>query len=98
MRQDKKSTLLVEIGVEELPARFVPRAMEQLERVCETGLEKARLAFAGVKILATPRRLAILVNELAEAQRPDTHIFLGPPKTVAPSGVVDVPTALQATM
>jgi glycyl-tRNA synthetase beta chain len=85
-KTERSGDLLVEIGVEELPARFVPGAMDQLKSVCEEGLRKAKLASKEVRVLATPRRLAVLVDGLAGAQWADTQVFLGPPRRVAVDG------------
>ncbi|MFM2475626.1 glycine--tRNA ligase subunit beta [Celerinatantimonas sp. MCCC 1A17872] len=64
------NNLLVEIGTEELP----PKALRQLAQAfadnVEKALSEADLAFGQIKWYGAPRRLAILVSELAE-QAPD---------------------------
>jgi glycyl-tRNA synthetase beta chain len=74
---------LVEIGTEELP----PKALRKLERAFAENLEQqvsaARLNYAGIQSFATPRRLAVLISELAE-QQPDQHVERrGPPVKIA---------------
>lgn len=59
---------LLEIGMEEMPAKFAPGAMAQLEEQARKKLEELRLPFAGLKVYVTPRRLALHVTELAEKQ------------------------------
>ncbi|GAB6173353.1 glycine--tRNA ligase subunit beta [Paradesulfitobacterium aromaticivorans] len=59
---------LLEIGMEEIPAKFIPGAVAQLEDQTRRKLEDMRLGFSGVKIYATPRRLAVLIQELASRQ------------------------------
>ncbi|WP_206812050.1 glycine--tRNA ligase subunit beta [Paradesulfitobacterium ferrireducens] len=60
---------LLEIGTEEIPAKFIPGAMAQLEELAHKRLQEMRLDFAEVNSYATPRRLALLVKELAEKQK-----------------------------
>ncbi len=59
---------LLELGTEEIPAKFSPGAMTQLEEQARKRLAELRLPFAEVKIFATPRRLALLVMGLEEMQ------------------------------
>lgn len=74
---------LLEVGSEEIPARFVPEAMAELERRLTEGLAAARLQAAGVRVMATPRRMALLIEAL-EVRQPDQLTELkGPPLSVA---------------
>ena len=59
---------LLEVGTEEIPAKFSPGAMTQLEEQARKRLVELRLPFTTVKIYATPRRLALLVMGLEEKQ------------------------------
>ena len=61
--------LLFEIGTEELPARFMPGALRDLAASAARALQEAGLAYASVKTLGTPRRLALLVDGLRWARR-----------------------------
>jgi glycyl-tRNA synthetase beta chain len=65
--------LFLEIGTEEIPAGFIPRAMAEMEAIITRELTAARLSFGEVKTLATPRRLALLVNAIPAIQ-PDAEI------------------------
>src|SRR5438067_824816 len=60
--------LMFEIGVEELPAGYVPPALEQLARGVREGLEVSRLGFGGARTFGTPRRLTVLVHRVEERQ------------------------------
>lgn len=62
-------TLLLEIGTEELPARFMEDALRSLRENAGEELRLARLPHGEIRTLGTPRRLALLVNELAERQQ-----------------------------
>uniref|UniRef100_A0A832I2J2 Glycine--tRNA ligase beta subunit n=1 Tax=Eiseniibacteriota bacterium TaxID=2212470 RepID=A0A832I2J2_UNCEI len=60
--------LLFEIGVEELPAGYVPPALEQLERGAAAMLAELRLSHGAIRATGTPRRLVLLVADVAERQ------------------------------
>jgi len=76
-------SLLLEIGCEELPAGFIAPALRQLESLAKESLAGARLRFASTRALGTPRRLALLVEGLAESQEPETRELTGPAVRVA---------------
>lgn len=75
--------LLLEIGVEELPATFVAGAVDALPGLLEARLRELRLSHGAVRALGTPRRLALLVSGLADAQPDLDEEVLGPPARVA---------------
>jgi glycyl-tRNA synthetase beta chain len=75
--------VLLEIGCEELPASFVGPALEELEAGARAGLADARLGFDSLRVLGTPRRLALLVTGLAERQEDRIREVLGPAVRVA---------------
>ncbi len=71
--------LLLEIGCEEIPSRFIPRAMKQLEEEAAALLNENRLGHGLIETWATPRRLVILVSDL-EMKQPDlVEKVKGPP-------------------
>ena len=63
-----KRTLLLEIGTEEIPAHAMPNILSQLNTLAEKSLTEARIDFGAVKTLGTPRRLALLVSDVAATQ------------------------------
>ncbi len=71
--------LLFEIGAEEIPAGFVPSALEQLQRELARALDDARLVHGEVKALGTPRRLAVWARDVAAKQADARTEALGPP-------------------
>lgn len=79
MRHD----LLLEIGTEEIPAAFFPRCLDDLAARIREGLKEARLEHGEIRTLGTPRRLAVLVHDLASAQEDRTVEEIGPPVRVA---------------
>ncbi len=70
--------LLFEIGTEEIPARFIDKAGDDLLAAGRKALEDARMSFSGIKIYATPRRLALYVEGLSEYQEDKDHMVKGP--------------------
>lgn len=77
------SKYLLEIGTEELPYRFIPSAIEQLKSGFEKFFESNKIEYKSVEVLATPRRLALLVDGLAPSQPDEEKILKGPIKKVA---------------
>jgi glycyl-tRNA synthetase beta chain len=75
--------LLFEIGVEELPAGYVPPALAQLESGVREGLDALRLPFGGVLTYATPRRLTVLVHRVGPRQSDLDEEAMGPAARVA---------------
>ncbi len=77
--------LFLEIGVEELPASYVPPAVEDLRAALERQLGEARLSFdvGTVRTYATPRRIAIFCSGVAESQETRVRAVKGPPAKVA---------------
>ena len=65
--------LFLEIGCEEIPAGFIPRATAAMEAIITKELAVARLTFSEIKTLATPRRLVLVVKGLPALQ-PDAEI------------------------
>ena len=70
--------LLFEIGTEELPAGAVEPGVDQLRTLVLSGLEQARLAHGAARTFATPRRLALLVEGVADRSPDATRQALGP--------------------
>ncbi len=74
---------LFEIGGEELPPKSLLTLATALRDSVADGLAKAGLVHAGVDFYAAPRRLAVIVKQLA-AQQPDRVISVdGPPVKAA---------------
>jgi glycyl-tRNA synthetase beta chain len=75
--------VLLEVGCEELPASFLTPALADLERLALEGLAEARLSHAGIRAIGTPRRLALLVEGVAERQEDRVREVTGPAVKVA---------------
>lgn len=74
---------LLEIGTEELPYRFIPSAMEQLKEGFAKFFLENNVEYGNIKVLATPRRLAVLIDGLSQKQPDEEKIIKGPIKHVA---------------
>jgi glycyl-tRNA synthetase beta chain len=73
----------LEIGTEEIPAGFLPKAMADMEALIGKELKSARLTFGGIQTLATPRRLAICVKGIPALQPDAETTAMGPAKNIA---------------
>jgi glycyl-tRNA synthetase beta chain len=63
-----KDDFLVEIHTEELPPKALLKLAEAFCQQLKDRLQKSDLAFEDIKFFATPRRLAVLVKDLASGQ------------------------------
>ena len=75
--------LLLEIGTEEIPAHFMPGILQQLKEKAENKFKQLHIDTNGIKTLGTPRRLALLVNDLAEKQADISTEHKGPSVKIA---------------
>lgn len=78
-----KKDFLLEILVQELPYKFIPSAIEQLKSSFEKLFKENGLDFDKINVYATPRRLAVLVHDLALFQETITKEVKGPILTIA---------------
>ena len=77
------SKYLLEVGVEELPYKFIPMAISQLKQGFENFLNDNNVFFSNIKVMATPRRLAVIVDGLASSQPDVEKTVKGPIAKVA---------------
>lgn len=75
--------LLLEIGLEEIPAHIVTPSQEQLAERVQAFLQENRLSFGEVETFSTPRRLAVLIHSLVEKQNDEKKVVKGPAKHIA---------------
>ena len=71
--------VILEIGTEEIPSRFLPAALESLKKLALDALSANRLGFKDVQTYATPRRLVLSVRDLDETQNASVSLLKGPP-------------------
>jgi len=76
--------LLIEIGVEELPAGWMPALTRQLADRLAARLTELRIApMAAVESFSTPRRLTARIGKIAERQEDLEETLSGPPVSAA---------------
>ncbi len=79
----KADDFLVEIGTEELPPKALRSLMDAFAEALTTALDGARLEHGAVHAYASPRRLAVMVEKLAQQQDNRNVAQKGPPISVA---------------
>ncbi|MDE7240460.1 glycine--tRNA ligase subunit beta, partial [Desulfovibrio sp.] len=77
------ATFVLEIGSEELPARFLPGEEAELAARMSAALDKAGLAYGNLRVMSTPRRAVVMVEDLDPVQREREEVIVGPPARVA---------------
>jgi glycyl-tRNA synthetase beta chain len=77
------SDFLVEIGTEELPPKALRSLMTAFAQALEAAINEARLAHGPVHAYASPRRLAVIIEELVHGQDDRKTSKKGPPVSVA---------------
>lgn len=70
---------LLEIGCEELPARFIKPAKAGLEKLLKEGLETLRIGYRDMRLFGTPRRIAAVIGNMEEKQTETVTVKFGPP-------------------
>ncbi len=74
---------LFEIGLEELPSRYVNQAEEDLKKIMEEELKTERIRFSETESFSTPRRIAVIVKNIAERQEDLDRKSIGPSIEIA---------------
>lgn len=74
---------LFEIGVEEMPSAPLNNAVKQLKSLVAKGLDEAGLSHGDVRVISSPRRLAALVSDVAEATEEIHSVSRGPSAKIA---------------
>ncbi|WP_300669678.1 glycine--tRNA ligase subunit beta [Desulfoluna sp.] len=75
-------TLLFEIGTEEIPAGYIRPALDFLARTVAARLKENRIDAGDITTYGTPRRLTVMVKNVALSQKAETTEVTGPPESV----------------
>ena len=75
--------LLLEIGTEEIPAAFLPKAIRDMDEIIRSELSAKRIYHDEVKTMATPRRLFVCIANVRDRQGDQVIEKIGPAKKVA---------------
>ena len=78
-----KNYFLLEIGVEELPSRFVESTLAQIKENLQKSLTENRVEFGDIETYATPRRLTFVINKISDKQANLEEEVKGPSKKIA---------------
>ena len=73
------SDFLLEVGTEEIPARFLETAKEGLHKLLKDAFSAAWISYGESEVYATPRRIAVIIKGLAEKQEESVSVKYGPP-------------------
>ncbi|HSR10939.1 MAG TPA: glycine--tRNA ligase subunit beta, partial [Thermodesulfobacteriota bacterium] len=77
------SELLLEIGTEEIPSAFIPRALEEMQSLLAEEFRSNRIPCKEIKALGTPRRLVLTATGMASSQEGRVVENVGPAKRIA---------------
>lgn len=74
---------LIEIGVEEFPAKYIKSTQQQIVSGMKKLLEENKYEYKEIKINSTPRRFALLVDGISANSEGTTEKVKGPAKKIA---------------
>ena len=74
---------LLEIGTEEIPSRFMPGVLADMEDLINKELETLRIGFGGTRVFGTPRRLVLYIDNVSNRQEDIYVNVVGPSIKVA---------------
>lgn len=77
------SEIVLEIGTEEIPARFMPDIMQQMQQKATALLTEERIPCKKIRIMGTPRRLTLYLEQCSEEQDDLVKKVKGPAKKIA---------------
>lgn len=81
--KNKNVTALLELGVEEIPARFLSSIQMQFGDFIKTQLEAAKLNCKSIETYSTPRKVVCIIRGLADNAEDTVEEIIGPPERVA---------------
>ena len=76
-------SFLLEIGTEEIPARFVQKGLDLLRDEVSSLLHGSLIEHGSIQGYATPRRLALFIKDVVENQKDRVVESIGPPRSIA---------------
>jgi len=75
--------LLFEVGTEEIPSSYLPKAVEEMRTILAAEFKNNRINYKEIKALATPRRLALAATGVSPTQEKRMIEVIGPAKHIA---------------
>jgi len=76
------NNLILEIGTEEIPAGYIEPSLKFLSSLIGQKLISARVGHGSIRTFGTPRRLAVMVENVADKQESLTTEIIGPPEKI----------------
>lgn len=77
------ATFVLEIGSEELPSRFLAPEEAELAARFTAALAEAGLEHGALRVMSTPRRAAVLIEDVSPVQKEKEEVVSGPPTRAA---------------
>lgn len=74
---------ILEIGTEEIPAKFMEPALSQMKQLAQAALDQEKITVETVEALGTPRRLALILKGLAPQGKDSQELVKGPARKAA---------------
>lgn len=82
-RRYSMASYLLEIGTEEIPAKFMPGVLQQIKEIADKQLKERRINYGAISTYGTPRRLTLLINDIADKEEDLKEEVRGPSKKAA---------------
>ncbi|MCF7919222.1 MAG: glycine--tRNA ligase subunit beta [Candidatus Cloacimonetes bacterium] len=82
----QKKDMLIELGVEEIPAGYILPALEKFRTGLEKELQAANLDFGEIEEFSTPRRFCLRIRDLDAEQQDESIERIGPQVEAAYDG------------
>ncbi|MDY0220156.1 MAG: glycine--tRNA ligase subunit beta [Desulfobacterium sp.] len=76
------NNLLIEIGAQEIPAGYISPALAAFSDLVTKALTEARIGHGKRAVFGTPRRLALMIEDVQASQTPTETTLMGPPQRI----------------
>ncbi|MFW6415079.1 MAG: glycine--tRNA ligase subunit beta [Thermodesulfobacteriota bacterium] len=80
------SEFVIEVGTEEMPARFLPNLEKGFRKFFQDNLSAENIEYSEISAFTTPRRLVVCISNISPLQEEKQEIIMGPPVNVAYDG------------
>ncbi len=77
------SLFVLEIGSEEIPARFLAIEEAELQKRFSSAFEDVGIGYGKIRVLASPRRAVVMVEDIQHVQLEKEEVLSGPPERIA---------------
>lgn len=77
------NTYLLEVGIEEIPARYVKDTLRQFKDKFSKLFKEEKISFEKIEVFSTPRRLSTIVSGIEENKKEEIESVRGPSKKIS---------------